>query len=190
MTGADLAASLIGRFVAGDKRAFDELMSVEEDRVFAVCLRIMGSRPDALDAVQETFLTVFRKAHQYDGRAAVSTWLYRIAVNTCYDLLRKQKRRPAGAYPEGFDPADSSAIDELESVELRPQLEEALARLPIEYRSAVVLSDLHGLALPDVAELLGVPIGTVKSRVFRGRRQLASIIGNLEGSPDHPNNNA
>ncbi len=190
MTGADLAASLIGRFVAGDRRAFDDLMRAEEDRVFAVCMRIMGSRADALDATQDTFVTVFRKAHQYDGRAAVSTWLYRIAVNTCYDLLRKQKRRPAEAYPEGFDPADTAAIDEMGAVELRPELEDALARLPQEYRTAVILSDLHGLALPDVAEVLGVPVGTVKSRVFRGRRQLASIIGNRPGSPNHPNNDA
>ncbi|HSL27211.1 MAG TPA: sigma-70 family RNA polymerase sigma factor, partial [Acidimicrobiia bacterium] len=89
--------TLLARVVKGDHEAFTVLMRRHEDRVFGVCLRLMGNRSAALDATQETFLTLYRKAGQYRGTAAVGTWLYRIAVNTCYDLLRKEKRRPLEA---------------------------------------------------------------------------------------------
>lgn len=160
-------------------------MAANEDRVFAVCLRIMSNREAALDAVQETFITVFRKAGQFNGQSALSTWIYRIAVNTCYDQLRKQKRRKTEALPEDRDPADTSTEDALTSVELRPDIDNALASLPDEFRSAVVLSDLEGLPLQAVADVLDVPIGTVKSRVFRGRKLLAETLGNFRGPSRH-----
>ncbi|MGZ8756027.1 MAG: RNA polymerase sigma factor, partial [Acidimicrobiia bacterium] len=85
-------AGLVTSFLEGDRRAFDELMRAHEDRVFAVCLRVLTDRDAALDAVQETFITVYRKAAQFSGASAFSTWLYRIAVNTCYDHLRRNRR--------------------------------------------------------------------------------------------------
>jgi RNA polymerase sigma-70 factor (ECF subfamily) len=180
-------ATLLALVVKGDHRAFTELMERHEDRVFSVCLRLMGNREAALDASQETFLTLFRKADQYSGAAAVGTWLYRIAVNTCYDLLRKARRRPAEPLPEHVDPADPRMEEAFTSVELRPSIEAALASLPEEYQVAVILSDLEGLGLPEVAEILSVPLGTVKSRVFRGRRRLAEILGNHASPSRHPN---
>lgn len=171
-------AQLLGRVADGDHEAFTAVMTAHEDRVFAVCLRILGNREVALDATQETFLTVFRKASQFKGEAAAGTWIYRIAVNTCYDLLRKAKRRRAGPLPETYDPADPGAEAMVESAALRPEIERALAELPPEFRSAIVLADIEGMALPDVAEAIGVPVGTVKSRVFRGRRLLARSLGN------------
>jgi RNA polymerase sigma-70 factor (ECF subfamily) len=186
MTHSD--AALLARVVDGDRAAFDELMSRHEGRVFAVCLRLMGDRETALDASQETFLTLFRKAGQYRGTAAVGTWLYRIAVNTCYDLLRRARRRPSEPLSDHLDPADATATDPFTSVELRSEVEAALAALSPEYRAAVILSDLEGLGLPEVAEVLGVPVGTVKSRVFRGRRHLAQILGNHAPAPRHPRN--
>ncbi len=180
---ADVDAALIERYLAGDVAAFDELMRAHEDRVFAICLRMLRDREAALDATQETFITVFRKADQFAGRSAFSTWLYRVAVNTCYDTARRIQRRRADPLPEHRDPADSSAEDDLASVEVRAEIEEALAGLPAEFRAAVVLADVEGLALQSVSEILGVPVGTVKSRVFRGRRMLAGKLGNLrEGS--------
>jgi len=174
---------LVHRFLAGDRRAFDELMSAHEDRVFSICLRIMRDREHALDAVQETFVKVFRRADHFTGESAFSTWLYRVAVNTCYDQLRKLKRRHADPLPETNDPIDVSAGDELTAVELRPDLQSALERISDEFRAAVILSDLEGLPLADVAEILGVPVGTVKSRVFRARRQLADELRNLDYPP-------
>ena len=153
---------LIALVAEGDRDAFSELMARTEDMVFAVCMRIMGNRETARDATQETFVTLFRKADRYKGTAAVTTWLYRVTVNTCYDMLRKAKRRQADSLPDHIDPADPQASDGFTSVELR---------------------DVEGLALTDVAEILEVPVGTVKSRVFRGRKLLAAELGNLqEGS--------
>ncbi|HKZ28244.1 MAG TPA: sigma-70 family RNA polymerase sigma factor [Acidimicrobiia bacterium] len=178
-------AQLVSSFLEGDRRAFDELMRAHEDRVFAVCLRILTDREAALDAVQETFITVYRKAQQFSEASAFSTWLYRIAVNTCYDQLRRSRRHRVQPLPETSDPADDRSEDALGSVELRPDLDRALANLAPEFRVAVVLSDLEGLPLQAVAEALDVPIGTVKSRVFRGRRLLAEHLRNLSGSSAH-----
>lgn len=175
-------ALLLVRVVDGDHDAFNEIMRAHEGRVFSVCLRILGDREKALDATQETFLTTFRKAHQFKGNAAVGTWIYRIAVNTCYDQLRKQKRRPSEPMPEHLDPADQGAQEAVEAAGIRPELREALDALPPEFRAAVVLSDIEGMSMPDAAETLGVPVGTVKSRVFRGRRLLAKHLGNQTAS--------
>jgi RNA polymerase sigma-70 factor (ECF subfamily) len=178
VTTAAQDAELLARVVEGDHQAFNQIMRNHEDRVFSVCLRIMGDRDHALDATQETFLTAFRKADQFQGNSALGTWIYRIAVNTCYDQLRKQKRRRTDPMPEYLDPSDHSAEQAVDSAALRPEIRQALLAIPADFRSAVVLSDIEGLGLPEVAEILGVPIGTVKSRVFRGRRLLARELGN------------
>lgn len=178
MTKATEDAVLLARVADGDHEAFTEIMKTHEDRVFSVCLRILGNREKALDATQETFLTAFRKAHQFEGKSTFGTWVYRIAVNTCYDQLRKQKRRPAEPMPEYLDPADPTAHETVEAAALRPEIQEALASLPPEFRTAIVLSDIEGMSLPDAAQTLGVPVGTMKSRVFRGRRLLANHLGN------------
>ena len=177
---------LLVRYLAGDARAFELLMEAHERRVFAICLRTLRDREEALDATQETFITVLRKADSFQGRAAFSTWLYRVAINTCYDMLRKKGRQRAAPLPEGYDPRDTSANGKLEAAELRPAIEKALARLPREFGTAVILSDIEGLPLRQVADILEVPLGTVKSRVFRGRKMLAAQLGNLFDPRDHP----
>ena len=189
MTGPDRAGEdyvLVQRYLAGDARAFDRLMAAHEGRVFAVCLRILADREEALDATQETFITVLRKAGSFQGRSAFGTWLYRVAVNTCYSMLRSRGRRPTVPLPETHDPPDVSALDNLRSAEIRPMLETALANLPEEFGPAVILSDLEGLPLRTVAEILEVPLGTVKSRVFRGRKLLATQLGNLAAPSGRP----
>lgn len=181
MTG-DSDVDLISLVAHGQAAALDELMRRHEDLVFAVCLRIMGSREAALDAAQETFLTVFRKADRFRAEAAFTTWLYRVATNTCFDLLRKAKRRRTEPIPEYLDPVDVSAVDPFTSVELKPSIEDALMSIPADYRAAVVLSDIHGLGIAEISDALEIPAGTVKSRVFRGRRLLAEILGNINDS--------
>ena len=184
---ADLDIELIDRYLGGDVDAFNELMDAHEDRVFAICYRMMQDRDAALDATQDTFLTVFRKADRYKAQAAFSTWLYRVAVNTCYDHLRRQKRKRAEPLPETHDPPDLSAGDQFDAIDVRPDIEDALRRLPDEYRATVVLVDLQGMSLEQASDTLDVPTGTVKSRLFRARRQLAEILGNLRTDSEHPN---
>ena len=177
----DLAdPDLLTRAVGGDRAAFDELMRRHEDRVLAICLRIMRDRENALDAVQETFLTVFRKAGQFRGDSLFSTWLYRVAVNTCYDQLRRMKRRPSDPLPEGYEPPDRRVDSALSAVELRPDLTTALAALSEEFRTTLVLADVEGLPIGEVAAILQVAEGTVKSRLHRARKELAEILGNRE----------
>ena len=182
---ADLDVELIGRYLAGDIDAFNELMEAHEQRVFAICYRMLHDRDAALDATQDTFLTVFRKADRYRAQAAFSTWLYRVAVNTCYDHLRRQKRKQADPLPEAHDPADRSAGDAFEAAEVRTEIQEALAALSPEYAAAVVLVDLQGMSLEQAADTLDVPTGTVKSRLFRARRQLSEKLGNLRPPGEH-----
>jgi RNA polymerase sigma-70 factor (ECF subfamily) len=170
-------AALLARVADDDHAAFTEVMEVHEDRVFAVCLRILADREAALDATQDTFLMAFRKAGQFQGNSALGTWLYRIAVNTCYDQLRRAKRRPTQPMPEHIEVADELAEETLTSAGYRHEIVAALRSIPVEFRAAVILSDMEGMPLPEVALALGVPIGTVKSRVFRGRRLLAGLLG-------------
>ena len=181
---ADSDTALIERYLRGDVNAFNDLMRVHEDRVFAICLRMLRDREAALDATQETFITVFRKVDRFSGHSAFSTWLYRVAVNTCYDQARRRGRRPTEPLPQEGGPPDERTATALDSAELRPDLEAALARIPTEFRAAVVLCDAQGLSLQTAAEIMGIPVGTVKSRVFRGRRLLAEALGNLRPVPD------
>ncbi len=181
---ADSDTALIERYLRGDMNAFNDLMRAHEDRVFAICLRMLRDREAALDATQETFITVFRKVDRFSGHSAFSTWLYRVAVNTCYDQARRRGRRPTEPLPQEGGPPDERTATALDSAELRPDLEAALAHLPPEFRSAVVLCDAQGLSLQTAAEIMGIPVGTVKSRVFRGRRLLAEALGNLRPVPD------
>jgi RNA polymerase sigma-70 factor (ECF subfamily) len=183
---ADLDIDLIDRYLGGDIEAFNELMEAHEDRVFAICLRMLRDREAALDATQDTFLTVFRKVDRYKATAAFSTWLYRVTVNTCYDHLRKQKRKRADRLPETHDILDPTAQDEFDAVDVRPQIEAALADLSPDFRAAIVLVDLQGMSIEQASDVLEVPTGTIKSRLFRARKQLSQSLGNLRTSTEHP----
>jgi RNA polymerase sigma-70 factor (ECF subfamily) len=178
--------ALIRRYLEGDVEAFDELMRAHEDRVFGICLRMMKDRDQALDATQDVFLTVFRKADRYKEQAAFSTWLYRVSINTCYDHLRRRQRKRTETIPEHLDPSEPHSADVLRAVELRPDIEAALAGISPEFRAAVVLVDLEGMSLDAAADTLDVPVGTVKSRLFRARKQLARELGNLAPGFEHP----
>jgi len=177
MTADPVDVGLLDALAAGDPAAFPSLVERHGDMVFAVCLRVLGDRDLALDATQETFLTLFRRAGSFRGEAKLSTWLYRVAVNASLDLDRRRRRQRTVALPDDHDPADPTAEDPFLGVELRPSLEAALAAIPTELRAAVVLSDAVGLGVAEIAEILGVPAGTVKSRVFRARRHLARLLG-------------
>jgi RNA polymerase sigma-70 factor (ECF subfamily) len=164
---------LLRTFVEEGGDAFGELMRRHEDRIFALAYRMCGDRADALDATQEAFIRAFRQAPKFRGDSAFGTWLYRIAVNCCNDLLRSRSRRPL---PEE-DPAPSSPSASFEDrVAARLDIREALARLNEEYREAVAMHDLGGIPYEEIARLTGVSIGTVKSRISRGRKRLGELL--------------
>lgn len=169
--------ALLRRAVEGDDSAFSALVRRHEDRIFSLCLRMMRERSDAFDATQETFLMLFRKGSTFSGDSAFSTWLYRVAVNVCNDLLRKRARTPllereeeAPERPDQHDPEVS------ELVTMRLDLRRALQELPEDYREAVAMHDLGGVPYEEIAKATGVAVGTVKSRISRGRKQLARIL--------------
>ncbi len=176
-------ATLLARHVAGDADAFGELFRRHRDRMYAVALRTTGQRELAADAVQEAFISAFRRADAYRGDAAVTTWLHRIVVNACLDRLRREKVsvRRAGDLGE-LDLPDRH--DHHASTETALVVREALARLPEGQRSALVLVDMHGMPVAEAAVVLGVAEGTVKSRCFRGREALAAMLRPSAGSPD------
>ena len=173
---------LLQRHVDGDGgAAFGELFRRHRDRMYAVALRTTSNRELAADAVQDAFISAFRRADAFRGEAAVTTWLHRIVVNACLDRLRREKVsvRRAGDLGE-LDLPDLH--DHHASVEARLDVREALMQLPEGQRMALVLVDMHGLPVAEAAQVLGVAEGTVKSRCFRGREALAALLGGPDGT--------
>jgi RNA polymerase sigma-70 factor (ECF subfamily) len=177
----------------GDASAMDMLLRRHYDRVHAVCRRIAGGTRDADDAAQEAMIRIVRNLHRFDGRSAFGTWAYRIATNTALDELRRRQRRPqlhAVADHDDdrapFEPADERAHRRVDAVADRMAIDDALADLPEEYKAPVVMRDVGDLDYAEIAEALGVPIGTVKSRIARGRRILVERLGNRDGPSERP----
>lgn len=176
-------AELLNRSAGGSGAAFGVLMRRHEDRMFAMALRMLGNRADALDATQEAFLAAFRRAKAFRGEAAVGTWMYRIGINACLDFARKKNRWVAQDDMDQVADTGSAESRFDERVVVRMELQEALAKLPDEYREAVVMHDLGGIPYEDIATLTGTMIGTVKSRISRGRRKLAELLEHRD-TPD------
>jgi RNA polymerase sigma-70 factor, ECF subfamily len=162
---------------SGDRDALDGLLRRHHDRIHGLCRRITGNDADALDATQEALVAIVRGLHRFDGRAAFATWSYRIATNACLDELRRRRRRPVVGLPEHEAPRPGSGVALDTGVADRLALDDALARLPPEFRAAVVLRDSCQLDYAEIAEVLGIPAGTVRSRIARGRGALARMFG-------------
>ncbi|MET0144794.1 MAG: sigma-70 family RNA polymerase sigma factor [Ilumatobacteraceae bacterium] len=182
--------TLVREAQGGDRDALDALLRRHYDRVHAVCRRIAGSTRDADDATQEAMISIVRSIARFDGRSAFSTWIYRIATNAALDELRRRKRRPQlhavdddGRPHEAADPAAERRLD---AVADRQSIDEALDALPEDFRAAVVLRDVADLDYAEIAEALGIPVGTVKSRIARGRGQLAGLLADDAGNHDDP----
>jgi RNA polymerase sigma-70 factor, ECF subfamily len=168
--------SLLAAHLRGDPSAFGVLVTRHERRIYGLCLRILGNREDAEDATQEAFLAALRKATSFRRAAAFSTWLYRIAVNAATDQARRRGRSRATTLdPEDAGVADPG-VDLGEAVTAAVAVQTALTKVPEEFRVAVVLCDLYRVPYADAAQILEVPVGTVKSRVFRGRAALAACL--------------
>lgn len=174
----------MARAQQGDKGALDELLRRHYDRLYAVCRRVAGNDADAADGCQEALLAIVRGLPRFDGRSTFRTWSYRVATNACLDELRRRKRRPVAVEDPPEPTSDDPAMDQ--RLADRLALDDALARLPEEFRLPVILRDVGGLDYADIAETLDIPAGTVRSRIARGRRHLAGILGNQTASDRRP----
>ncbi|HEX3255613.1 MAG TPA: sigma-70 family RNA polymerase sigma factor [Gaiellaceae bacterium] len=168
----DPDAPLVARARRGDRWAFEQLVERHQHRLFTLAARTLGSVDDAADAVQEAFIRAWLGLPNFRGGALFSTWLFRIGLNAAHDQRAKRRTEPLDETREPADPQDAFLRSELSGT-----LQRALDDLDEDYRVAVVLYDVLGCSYSEVAELTGVPEGTVKSRIFRGRRRIAELLG-------------
>ncbi len=193
MTTPDEDRALVARANDGDRRALDTLLRTHYDRIYAVCRRITGSDADAADAAQEALIKIVRSLPGFDGRSAFSTWAYRIATNTSLDELRRRRRRPAVVDRVDDDGRDLELVDpdagpRVEAVVDRMAIDAALAQVPETFRVPLVLRDVGDLDYAEIADALDVPVGTVKSRIARGRAALVELLaaGNRAPADERP----
>jgi RNA polymerase sigma-70 factor (ECF subfamily) len=180
-------ATLLRRHADGDPDAFGVLFKRHSGRLWAVALRVTCDPDDAADALQEAMISAFRRAGDFRGDSAVTTWLHRIVVNASLDVLR---RRSARAVDWSGDPDDlpvpepRQVLDSTSSTDTRLDVDTALRMLPPPQRAVLVLVDMLGYSVADVSAILGISEGTVKSRCARGRAKLLPYLSHLRG--DHP----
>jgi len=170
---------LVAAAQGGDRFALDQLLRRHYDRIHAVCRRVAGGTRDADDACQEALIKIVRNLPRFDGRSSFGTWAYRIATNASLDELRKRQRRPSlHTVDEAHrpEPVDRAANLHTERFPDRLVLDAALDELSEDLRIAVVLRDVADLDYAEIAEVLDVPVGTVKSRISRGRAALAAEL--------------
>jgi RNA polymerase sigma-70 factor, ECF subfamily len=194
--------ALVKAIQRGDKAAWSELLTRYQDRLFGVCLRMVGDRDRAADYAQDSMVRIIEGLGSYDGRAKLSTWMIRVTMNVCFSRLRAEKlRRHAsldahrngyGGHEGGgrsrgaaerapdFEQREPPAISRVENEELRRLLAEALLRISPDQRAILVLRDSRDLDYEQIAEVLDVPVGTVKSRLFRARAALREVLEAME----------
>jgi RNA polymerase sigma-70 factor (ECF subfamily) len=167
---------LVTRSRGGDLDSFNQLILRWERPIYALAYRVIGREEDARDVCQETFLRAFRGLPGFKGEAKFSSWLYRIALNLSRDWLRRQRRAPTVQLAEGVDPGELTAergpVESIEDLvsrrELSAVVEEAMALLPEEQRTAIVLKEYHGMTFQEIADMQGCPLSTVKTRLYQG----------------------
>jgi RNA polymerase sigma-70 factor (ECF subfamily) len=169
-------ATLVAAASGGDRRALELLLTRHADRIHGLCRRVLGNADDALDAAQEAMIAVARGIGRFDGRAAFTTWLYRVVTNAALDEARRRARRPVPHEHVPDEVARHARVDDV--VAARADVDAALGALPPEFRAAVALRDLCDLDYATIATVLDVPPGTVRSRIARGRALLAGPLGN------------
>ena len=176
---------LVARSKTGDIDSFNQLVKRWERPIFALAYRTLGREEDARDVTQETFLRAFRALSGFKGDAKFSSWLYRIALNLCRDWMRKERRTPLVAVPEGVDveqmAAERGPVETVEDLAARAELHREVAKamelLPAEQRQAIILKEYHGLTFQEIADLMKCPLSTVKTRVYQGLSTLRKQLG-------------
>ncbi|MCI0342981.1 MAG: sigma-70 family RNA polymerase sigma factor [Planctomycetales bacterium] len=201
-SGPDPDAELVARAARRDPEAFDALVLRHQDRIYSALLRLLGDAEAARDAAQETFLKAWQALPRFEQRAMFSTWIYRIAINVSLSRRRSDRAHPdrkalpleTGSDPEGEE-AEPRRIPEpvsrdgnpgaaLEGEEARQAVTRAIAALDPDFRTTIVMRDIQGLSYEEIAETLGIPVGTVRSRIHRGREMLREALAPfVSGAP-------
>jgi RNA polymerase sigma-70 factor, ECF subfamily len=184
-----LVKKRIKQVLKGDQSAFAELVELYKDKVFQICYRMLGNRHEAEDIAQEAFIRAYVNIETFNQKRKFSTWLFRIATNLCIDRIRKKKpdyyldAEVAGT--EGLTMYSQVAADvpmpedEVENMELQETIQKEISKLPEKYRSVIVLKYIEELPLQEISEILDMPLGTVKTRVHRGREALRKQLKSL-----------
>lgn len=184
-----LVKQRIKEVIKGDQNAFGEIVEIYKDKVFQLCFRMLGNRHEVEDMAQEAFVRAYVNIHSFNTQMKFSTWLYRIATNLCIDRIRKKKpdyyldAEIAGT--DGLDMYSQVAADtqkpedEVESLELQETIQREILKLPEKYRSVIVLKYIEELSLKEISEILDMPIGTIKTRIHRGREALRKQLSHL-----------
>jgi RNA polymerase sigma-70 factor, ECF subfamily len=167
---------LVALSMRGDTESFNQLILRWERPIYALAYRVLGREEEARDIVQETFLRAFRSISRFRGQAKFSSWIYRIALNLCRDWIRRERRAPILATPEGVDIVEMAAerepAESIETLVARHDLSRAVAQamdlLPEEQRTAIILKEYHGMTFQEIADLQGCPLSTVKTRLYQG----------------------
>jgi RNA polymerase sigma-70 factor (ECF subfamily) len=177
-------AELLRRHVAGDDQAFGELFRRHRDRLWAVALRTVCDPEEAADALQDAMVSAFRRAADFRGDSAVTTWLHRIVVNAALDRLRRRAARPAvpAGDEQAFEALAGTTGDPAHTTDTRLDVDAALRTLPPQQRAALVVVDMLGFSVADAAVILGTSPGTVKSRCARARARLLPHVAHLRGN--------
>ena len=164
----------------GDQRALDTLLRRHYNQMYAICRRMTGNDADAADATQEALITITKRLDRFMFKSKFTTWMYRVTTNSCLDEMRRRGRRPIPGIPnESMLEADGSINIATEIVN-RLELDAALATLPPEFRAPVILRDQLGMDYAEISATLEIPPGTVRSRIARGRKRLADLLGNQD----------
>jgi RNA polymerase sigma-70 factor (ECF subfamily) len=175
---------LVALSVSGDADSFNQLIVRWERPIYALAFRTLGREEEARDVVQETFLRAFRGLKNFRGQAKFSSWIYRIALNLCRDWMRRERRAPITPTPEGVDLVELAAEQEpAESIEdlvarhdMSRIVARAMAQLPDEQRTAIILKEYHGMTFQEIADLQAVPLSTVKTRLYQGLSVLRRVL--------------
>lgn len=179
----------IKQVLKGDQNAFADIVNLYQHKLYQICYRMLGNKQEAEDIAQEAFVRAYTNLHTFDQKRKFSTWLFRIATNLCIDRIRKKKpdyyldAEVAGT--EGLDMYSQIAADEqlpeeqLEQLEMQERIQYEISRLPEKYRSVIVLKYIEELSLQEIGEILDMPLGTVKTRIHRGREALRKQLSSL-----------
>ncbi|QTD39780.1 RNA polymerase sigma factor SigW [Sporosarcina sp. Te-1] len=185
----ELVNKRINEVLKGNHEAFEEIVTMFQHRLYQVCYRMLGNRQEAEDIAQEAFVRAYVNIHTYDQKRKFSTWLFRIATNLCIDRIRKKKpdyyldAEVPGT--EGLNMYSQIAAsgdlpeEEVEKMETQERIQYEIGRLPDKYRSVIILRYMEELPLQEISDILELPLGTVKTRVHRGREALRKQMGNM-----------
>lgn len=179
----DPDGNLISAAKNGNSQALEILLKNHYEKIWGICKRLMVNEQDALDATQESLIAITTRINKFEGRSKFSTWVYRVTTNICFDELRKKSRRPIpNSESEYLETSLQTSFENQVSNKLF--IDEALNLLPNEFKTVIVLRDLCDLNYDEISEILNIPIGTVRSRISRGRSAINNYLtnGNQPGS--------